>query len=369
MNASGWRRTRGRQDYMSHRALWCIALAVIGALSLCALIAIPSRDRPRIHIASEEIDLGVIDGAPPDPNRPDRVQFEVSNRGSGVLRLTRVHAGCACLEPRLERVSLLPGQTGTLSVRLAVPVAVGEFREKVRLYSNDDKHPVKELLVKGYVHRACYVLPPAVSVAGLRPGETRAVELEVTGPDADASFTVRAVTAKNKEVVIGTIERILVSMAASRATWRVRLAVAARALDSWEDVITVSTSSREAPLLDVPLKVQELAPVCIQPAAAVLRGQMDGTILKATIQVSANKDAPIAIARIEKPDWLDVGAEPNDGSLPTRLFLSPNGRFGSMNSVVDARISLVLQKGGRKVEIPVLFLPTRTGSAPQDQSR
>jgi hypothetical protein len=211
--------------------------------------------------------------------------------------------------------------------------------------------------------------PPAISLEGLRAGETRTVELEVTGPDGDASFTVRGVTAKNKELVIGTIDRSPVSMAASRATWRVRLTVAARALDAWEDVITLSTSSREAPLLEVPLKVQELASLRIQPAAAVLRGQADGTIPEATVDISANTDAPIIIATIEAPDWLDVRAEPDDGSLPAKLFLTPNSRFGSMNSVVDARISLVLQQGGRKVEIPVLFLPTRTGSAPPDQSR
>jgi hypothetical protein len=354
---------------LRQRALWCIALVVVAGLSLCVLIGIAQRDSPRIHIANEQIDLGTIDGAHPDPNKLDRVQFEISNRGSGVLRLTRVHVSCACLEPRLERVSLPAGQTATLSVRVAIPVAVGEFREKVRLFSNDKKRPVKELLVRGYVHRACYVLPQAVSVTGLRLGETRTVELEVTGPDAEAAFEIRQVSAKNKEVEVGAIEKAPTVAYASRQAWRVRLTIASRSLDSWEDVIAISTSSEEAPLLEVPLKVQELALVSVEPGVVVLRDQPDGMMPKATVQVSANTGAPIAIAHIEKPDWLDVCTEPNDGSLPARLFLTANGKFDTMRMVVDARISLILQKGGRKVEVPVLFLPDRPGSAPQDQSR
>jgi hypothetical protein len=81
---------------LTHRDSWAVASVVGATLVMCALVRVARQDSPEIHIANEQIDIGTIDGVYRDPNRPERIEFEITNRGSGVLKLTRIHIGCPC---------------------------------------------------------------------------------------------------------------------------------------------------------------------------------------------------------------------------------------------------------------------------------
>jgi hypothetical protein len=340
---------------------------IVVCVTVCIVLTAIKEGRPRINIANEVIDFGIIDGR--EPNTPKRVVFRIQDRGSGVLKLTRIYARCPCLEPRLDKDILSPGEMARPSVSVSVPSTIGQFRERISLFSNDQSNPVKHLVVKGFVHRDCYVLPESVVVNGLRLGEKRRIELDATGPVGDKSFAICEVSADDDKIRLCKVEKIGSMVESSRPVWQIVLTVTGRGRDAWEGTILVSTSSQNSALLEVPVNVSELPPVRADPPVVIFRCGPDNKAPTAQVALAANTPTPVAIVGIEKPNWVDLHVEPGVNSLPARLHLTMREvpdriRFGTQDGVV-----LKLRDGLTKVRIPILILSTPAEPLSQRQGK
>lgn len=335
-----------------------ILVLIVGVLICVAtgfVLQIAGSRGPKIDISPQVVDLGIIDCL--KPNIPDRITFKIRNRGTDVLKLTSIHFACACFEPFLDKDILLSGEVAQLSMRFAVPTnRIGDFRKKISVHSNDPREPVKELVVKGFMHRPCYVLPDSIVVNNLREGEEHKIELEVTGPVGDRSFAIREVSAANDQVRSRKIEKIGTMAKSGRPVWRITLTVASRGTLAWEDTIRISTSSQESPFLEVPVKVRELPPVRVNPALVILRGVADNETLTERVEIASNTSRPVKIIEIEKPDWVDLHVETDLNSLLAKLHLTMREvpdkiKFGTQEEIV-----LKLGEGLGEVKIPILVL-------------
>ncbi len=328
---------------------------VVICVATCFVFVIAGSRDPKIDISPQVVDLGIIDCL--KPNIPERITFKIRNLGTDVLKLTSIHFTCACSKPLLDKDVLLPGEVAQLSTRFAVPNRIGEFRKKISVHSNDPRDPVKEIVVKGFMHRPCYVLPDSIVVNNLREGEEQKIELEVTGPVGDRSFAIREVSAANDQVRSRKIEKIGTRAQSSRAVWRITLTVASRGTVAWEDTIRISTSSQESPLLEVPVKVRELPPVRVNPALVILRGSADNETLTARVEITANTSKPVKIIEIEKPDWVDLHVETDVNGLLAKLHLKMREVPDKIKSGTQEGIVLKLGEGLGEVRIPILVLP------------
>ena len=323
---------------------------------------------PRIEIANQVVDLGIIDGM--DPNVPERVFFRIRNGGSGVLKLTRLLIRCRCIEPRIDNDVLNPGEETKVSVGFQAPRKVGEFRETISLSSNDPHNPVMKLVIKGLVHRYCQVLPESVVVDDLRLGEERRVELEVMGPVGDGEFAVLDARADKKGIHLETIKKTGIVTELARSVWTVALIVTGRGERAWEGTILLSTSSGTIPSVDVPVTVRELPPVSASPAIAILRPHADGVTATVELEVTANTPVPVKVKDIAKPDWLDLSVEPDANNLPVRLCLTAKTTSSTLSMTLGNEIVLTLQGELPEVKIPVLLLPAAdTSLSTENRSR
>jgi hypothetical protein len=333
-------------------------LMLIAGIVVCVtmglVLKITGSGIPRIEVSPQVMDLGIIDCL--EPNLPDRIKFEIRNRGTDVLNLTKIILACACSKTLLDKDVLLPGEVAHLSSRIAVPNRVGEFRKKILIQSNDPREPVKELVIKGRMHRPCYVLPDSIVVSNLCKGEEQEIKLEVTGPAGEKSFVIHEVSATNDEIQSQKIERIGIMIESGRPIWRISLTVASRGSIEWKDTIRISTSCQESPLLEVPVKVKELPHVKVYPALVIMRCSTDNETPTAQVEITTNTYKQATIIDIKKPDWIDVHVEHNDNNLPAKLKLM----IREVNDIVKTSTQgeVVLKLGGElgEVRIPILVL-------------
>jgi len=347
--------------------MWFVVAVIVGTVfgATSVLLRSYGQNVPDIYVDNETIDLGIINGLNRDPNIPRRISFKIHNRGTGVLRLIRMKADCACIRPLLKRSALLPGETTTLSMGVVIPNRIGKFHEKVLLHTNDAKQPVKTFIVKGLVHRPCYVLPESVVVNNLREGEQRWIELEVYGPEGDNTFIIKNVSTITNIFELSGLENAGILTKSNRLMWRVEMTIHGRSRGSWEDTILISTSNKESPLLKVPVKVRELSPIRVEPPLVILRRNADNETPTAQVEITVNTLKPVTIINVEKPDWIDLCFESDVRSLPARLHLTVRKVPDKINVSIQNAIVLELREQSGKVRIPVLLIhskPTATGS-------
>jgi hypothetical protein len=333
-------------------------LALLGACMGLGALLISAFARQRIPLLAvdrEVVDLGTINVR--DSNLPRRIRFEVMNHGSGVLKLIHVDASCACFQPRLEKDTLLPGETTQLSVRLAIPNRLGAFTESMTLVSNDPRRAITRLTIRAVLDADSFVLPESLVVDNLRFGEQRRIDLEVTGPPHDDSFCVHEVSASNGLVARYAVEKAATVPESRRATWRICLTVAPRGAGTWEDTIEVSTTDHVHPVLKVPVKVTELPLVQCDPPIVILRRRAGEGVLTAEVSITSCLSAKIPLVRVEKPPWLAVRPDRGVHELPTKLLLTAHGESSTLEYGMQGLVLLVLGENLPPVRIPVLLLP------------
>ncbi len=311
---------------------------------------------PQIDIDSQVVDLGTIETGKADSNDLRHITFKIRNSGSDVLRLTNIRFSCTCIEHHLDKDILMPGELTQLNLGLRIPHRIGEFQEHILLCSNDKSVPVTKLIVKGFVDRDCYVLPEALAINRLYIGEKRRVELEVTGPVDKRYFTVNKVTANCKEIQLLKAEKMGTSTGTSRCIWKIILFVESRGIETWEDIIKVSTNIKESPLLEIPIKVNELSPVSFDPVVVIFKLDTEEKEQRVQVEITANIALTMKIIDIEKPDWINLDFETHNNSIPTKLYLTmkyvPDIIKSNQNGII-----LKLGDGFGEVRIPILLLP------------
>jgi len=101
---------------------------------------------PRIAFEKEVHDFGAI-----GPGRAQSCEFNFTNTGDSLLKITEVSKTCGCTPYTLAKKEYEPGERGTLKVKYSGRKYPGPLTKTLYVSSNDKTRPKVKLTVKGNV--------------------------------------------------------------------------------------------------------------------------------------------------------------------------------------------------------------------------
>lgn len=132
----------------------------VGVAWLCAVIQLSGvvSAAPVIWCKSPEWDFGTIADSGCVTN-----SFPLENRGQSSLLISAIKSSCGCTTATLPIKQLAPGEQVAVTAIFDPVGREGHQRKVIRIYSNDLKAPVLNLLVTGRVNPQGITLPSAIT--------------------------------------------------------------------------------------------------------------------------------------------------------------------------------------------------------------
>jgi len=97
---------------------------------------------PQIKFKDTLYDFGEV-----SPSADNKGQFEFTNVGEGLLKITKV-GKCCGVKTKLDKMEYAPGESGILQVEWTSGPFETEFQRKLTVYSNDRSNPEVTLSIK-----------------------------------------------------------------------------------------------------------------------------------------------------------------------------------------------------------------------------
>ena len=110
------------------------------------LLAWPYLQGHRLVISPRLLDLGVL----PRQTVVDS-SVEITNLGSSVITLVGAQPSCGCLTPAAFPIKIEPGQSHTLTLKLATPKEAGVIEHSLKVFSDCPRHVTNQITVSGIV--------------------------------------------------------------------------------------------------------------------------------------------------------------------------------------------------------------------------
>lgn len=281
---------------------------------------------PRIKLAAEAWDFGVVRQGETRTHR-----IEITNEGTGTLRLIRAHTDCGCLKPNLGDLSVNPGETSELELVLKADRIYGKLRYVVRIRSNDALHRTATVTVSGEV-----TAPWWPSTRSLDLGAVPA------GTAAEAGLAVH-VRAGEKTKILGVrssvpwvaVEHVPFGAPDAEHGWKVKLKVAPDApVGAIEASLVVETDDDHAPAYEIVLTGEIVGPLTLSTTNLRFGTVPKGGSRRLEVAVSSSAgpfrvvsatcdDRRAATEVRQKPDSTDaliVVTLSNDGGRPGRFL-------------------------------------------------
>lgn len=108
--------------------------------------------------------------------------FKFKNSGDAKLVISSATGSCHCTVPTLTKVEYEPGEAGEIKVIFDPKgKAAGQVQQRVTVVSNDPTSPTTSLMIEADVQPIVTVEPRLVAFNQINKGETRSVDLVVTG--------------------------------------------------------------------------------------------------------------------------------------------------------------------------------------------
>lgn len=108
--------------------------------------------------------------------------FKFKNSGDANLIITSASGSCHCTVPQLSKMEYAPGESGEIKVIFDPKgKAAGAVQQRVTVISNDPTSPTSSLIIEADVQPIVTIEPKIIAFNQLAKGESRSVDLSVTG--------------------------------------------------------------------------------------------------------------------------------------------------------------------------------------------
>jgi len=108
--------------------------------------------------------------------------FKFKNSGDANLIITSASGSCHCTVPQLSKMEYAPGEAGEIKVIFDPKgKAAGPVQQRVTVISNDPTSPTSSLMIEADVQPIVTIEPKIIAFNQLAKGESRSVDLAVTG--------------------------------------------------------------------------------------------------------------------------------------------------------------------------------------------
>jgi hypothetical protein len=237
------------------------ALFVMACISADTTRAAEHDRAPEIIFKSTTFDFGRLTSG-----QSAKHNFTFTNTGSGVLEISEVKPGCGCTTAGEWDRTVNPGKTGVIPLQFNSAGFGGAVTKSATVVCNDPRQSNVILSLKGVVWKPIDVSPTVVVFQPTEEDQARETKVVRIVSDLDQPLklfdlecTEPSLTAEVKTVKAGKEFELNVT---SIPPFRTRYASAS---------ITLKTSSREVPLLVVPVSI------VVQPTMSIIPEQIQIT--------------------------------------------------------------------------------------------
>lgn len=246
-------------------------MLLLGATAFAASPALPSAPLaasadgtnapgPHITFAEPIYDFGQIRNG-----ELVKHSYAFTNTGDQVLEITHVQPSCGCTTAGEWTRKVEPGQTGSIPVQFDSSHFNGPIFKTVSVSSNDKRQTTSILQLKGSIWKPVDLFP-AYAVLSIPPdGASHSMTVRITNNLAEP-LTLSAPVCTNE-----SFKAELKTVQPGKEYQLVVTAVPPLKPGSVSGKITVPTSSREMPVLEVPFWANVQAPVVVLPPQLYLQ--------------------------------------------------------------------------------------------------
>jgi hypothetical protein len=282
--------------------LWAAMNAIISLVAIGLGQPLTAPLQCRVPVAAK----GDIKGGPPLVHT-----FELTHRGSGMLTITKLEAGCGCIRRTLSQAALKPGETAKLTVEintLTQPDGPNRWPVVVGYATADGVRGELALAVGATISRQVIVNPPQIAFS--TSGEaTQAIA--VTDRRRKGLTIVKAVSSSpHLTAAIGKGEL----QANGNRTQSIALRLAAATPAGHRDeMLVLQTDDPEYPEFRVPVRVLKKAAGAVSAAPEAV-----------AVRFAAGQDAVSTLVQLRAPDGkkVRIAAAESDAASVTVKYSS-----------------------------------------------
>lgn len=326
---------------------------VLSLLFVCAgtvVLYVIVLSHPRLSVPTSCIELGMID----ETFRETRIEWQLKNVGWKDLRIRKVLGDCPCLRLALDKRVIPRGGCARLSATVSPPKSPGVWEDKIRVWTNDPHNAQIALRVKAYVKLRYKLVPPSVSVEGLRRSETKHVMVSVYGPSDDTAFAVEDHRATDTDIHVAAINEVECADR-NRKQWEIEIAVRGKGKSIWHANVVLLTNHAQAHELVIPVTVVEDVDILVSPTLLLFKRD-DASPRRLSLKFN-NMASPEAIASISAPTWVKVVQLTNEAEQAEILFAVAIDGNGAPTEIARNVLRILFKDPAKTIEVPLVIMP------------
>jgi hypothetical protein len=264
---------------------------------------------PRIVFASTDVEFGrALSGT------VLRHEFRFTNTGSATLEITAVRPGCGCTTAGDFDRKVEPGKTSIIPLRLNTAGFSGEITKRATIVSNDPEQPTVGLELKAEVWKPVDIRP-STAVFTLSPDN-----------QTNQTKVLKLVNQLENPITLVGIENTNASFKAELKVIRPGqefelhiTTVTPFASGSTRGVITLKTSSAEAPEIRVTAQATVLPAVTVSPAQLALPSNPTSLVRTNWVTIRSNGARALELSDV-RVNGADDATVMVQETQPGRLF-------------------------------------------------
>ena len=160
---------------MKSRWNFYLVLMLVGICAFDTLATAREPGEPKLVLSQEHWDFGTL-------LHPRQAEFtlQVTNAGTGELRITNIKSTCGCTVAKPEKKILAAGEATSVNIVFYSKGRQGPAESRITIFSNDQANPQQTFDIVGIVQRAVEVHPMhGVNFRLLDPDEARRQEIRL----------------------------------------------------------------------------------------------------------------------------------------------------------------------------------------------
>lgn len=145
---------------------------VIAFVAFFASVTMPALDWTRTEI---EHRAGIGESLPP-------YEFTFTNSGTATVRITNVRSGCGCLAHAIDKETLAPLETGTITITFDRAGLVGEVVRTITITTDEPGRQPYELSLRADLPEPLTIAPRLVFWKKGTPAATKSIDIKINLP-------------------------------------------------------------------------------------------------------------------------------------------------------------------------------------------
>jgi|GEM_PF-900444 len=276
---------------------------------------------PRFGTGLLAVDLGRV-----GPNSLNPFTFTLKNVGDAPLVIERVRTNCSCTEVKLSQEVIAPGGTARLDGTLKTTSAQGPMTRLIYLFTNDPDHRRVNLSINADVRSDIAWTPQSLHLDWPVPGNYQG--RIVLTPAAGESAICRRVDSERR--------MLQPSLEKEGDVWVVRFTLTPGVRFQHSDTLRIETSSRDFPLIQVPVFFQRQTGLKVTPSSCFFSVERGAEVPAKRFVVSRKDGGEVSLKSVAgQPDFFKINVVQRRGKtvvieVAPRPGLPPGSCDGSI---------------------------------------